>query len=232
MLSLTDRPTAASSPCTIPIRHAVVELGFQGDKLIEAGQAQSYPAPEFRVGLPGNNEIYALLPNYNHQTVPHASGFGPTSIGFKHIINYTDDWIFTVEGVLTPPSGSTNFGSPGLAGTLNEILAFNLNKKLSMTYQLGISTETDVETNGGQRFISINPVLILAWSPTDKLQFYGSVYGKTKTSAEEGRGFIAATGLVYLLTKNMTIDVEGGQRINGSLGGTENYYGLGTALLF
>ncbi|MBA3537541.1 MAG: transporter [Tatlockia sp.] len=232
LLSITDRPTIAESTCAVPNNHAVLELGLQAEKLVFSGQAQQFPTPQFRIGLPLDNEVYAILPNYNHQTVAPTSGWGPTSIGYKQMIGYTDTWLFTLDGVITPPSGSVNFGNQGFAAIVNGILTYKLNSKLTATFQLGFSTETESESSGGRRFNSINPDLILTLALSDKLQFYGEIYGQSKTSADEAMGFNAASGFIYLLAKNITIDIEAGQRIDGFLGNIEHYVGAGTAILF
>jgi hypothetical protein len=232
LLSITDRPTIAVSPCAVPNNHAVLELGFQAEKLVNTGSAQRYPFPEFRIGLPADNEVYAVLPNYNHQTITPTSGLGPVQIGYKQMVSYTDTWLFTVDGAIQPPSGSVNFGSQGFGGIFNALVNYKLNSKLSATFQLSFSTDTEPEFNGGRRFNSINPDMILAWQISDNLQFYGEIYGQSKTSADEAMGFNAASGFVYLLTKNITVDIEAGQRIDGFLGNIEHYVGAGTAILF
>lgn len=231
LLALVDRPTAASSPCTIPAKQVDLELGFQAAQLIPSGHGEQFPGAEFRVGLPANNEFHTNLPNYNHRSKPHAAGLSETLISYKQIVQYTDHWIFTVEGSLVPPSGSREFGSQGLGGIFNPIFMFELNSKLSITTQLGLSTETESELDGGKRFNSFNPVFVLSWSVNDKLQLYGTAYGKTKTASDAGSGFLAGGGLVYLVRKNLTLDIEGGRRIGGVLSNIENFVGFGAALL-
>ncbi len=230
--ALVNRPTVADSPCTVPSKKAVVELGYQYQNLINHVKSQEFPFADFRLGLPANSELFALLPHYIHHSVKPTSGFGPTSIGFKHKLIATSKLIASVEGLATPASGSRTFGNKRWGGVINGIFYYSFTKKLSLTCQLGVSTRTQSTLDGGKRFNSVNPDAYLAWTPLDKLQVYAEIYGQSKTAPHQGAGFNVAGGLIILVTENMTIDVEGGQRLRGQLGNLENYVGAGAAVQF
>ncbi|CDZ76477.1 hypothetical protein BN59_00746 [Legionella massiliensis] len=232
MLAVVDRPTIADSPCTVGVGHAIFEGGFQLQKQIGSGHSQQFPSMVFRVGLPKENELFAFLPNYFHQSEAPSSGLGPTGIGYKHILHYTEKWLLTFDTLVTPPSGSVNYGSQGLGGIVNAIYNYNFSDSLSFTCQLGYSSQTESELSGGHRFASLNPDAFLTWSLSDKLQLFGEVYGQSKTGVGQGSGYATQFGLVYLLAKNMTVDVEVGKRLSGLIGNFENYLGAGMAVQF
>lgn len=232
LLSVVNRPTVADSPCTAPDKKILVELGYQYLKLRPIGLEQNYPEAELRFGLPKDNEIYVLLPNYEQDSFFPYSGLNATSIGYKHEIDYTNKWIITFDGLVTPPSGSRYFGNKGWGALFGGIYSYNFNDSLSMTCELTLTTQTTSSYDGGQRFSSLNPDAFLTWSLNDNLQIYGEIYGQTKTWVHEGAGFNIDGGLIYLVSKNLTIDLEAGQRLNGSLKQLEHYFGTGMVLQF
>lgn len=232
ILAIVDRPSVGDSACVVPYGKALLEIGYQYQKLHPQGQEQDFPQAVFRLGLPANNEFVIVLPNFIHEsTTPH-SGLTATTLGIKHEIGYTQDWIYTAEALFTLPSGSANFGSNGLGVAVNGIVSYSFNSKLSLTVMFGVTSETDTSYNGGQRFTSANPDIVLAWSPTEKINLFGEVYGQTKTGPGQTSGINTDGGITYLLFENVTVDLEVGQRLKGNLGGFEHYIGTGMAILF
>ncbi|MFV0821222.1 hypothetical protein HRQ65_08420 [Tatlockia micdadei] len=231
-LSIVNRPTIADSPCTAPNKKLILEFGYQYLNLLGGIQGQSYPFAEFRYGLPANNEIFVFLPTYVHLSTKPSSGFSEMAVGYKHELFYTSRMIFTLDGSLIPSSGSRTFGSKGWGGEINGIFSFNLSEQFSFTSQLGFSSQTQSILAGGKRFTSINPDAFFSWYPVDRLEIYAEIYGQSKTAPDEGSGFNAAVGIIFLSFKNMTIDFEGGQRIRGFLGDVENYVAAGAAIQF
>ena len=238
LLSLLDRPTFSDSACSAPLGHAVLELGFMHADVrgFGGGSADNYPEAELRFGLPGANEFKVLTSNYNSQKtgIPEvaSSGFSATAIGFKHELGYTDKWLSAVEGVFTLPSGNDAFGSRGLGATLSGIAAYSLSDQIGLSLQLGLSSQTGPVSAGGGRFTSFNQFLTATWAPADRLQFYGEVFGQTKTARSEGAGYDFDGGVQYLVTHWWEVDVEEGVRLAGNLGGFTHYYGAGMGFLF
>ncbi len=238
LLSLLDRPTFSDSACSAPLGHAVLELGFMhADARGEGGgTADNYPEAELRYGLPGGNEFKLLASNYTSQRsgAPEeaSSGLSATSIGFKHELGYDAKWLGSVEAVLTLPSGNDAFGSRGLGATFSGIAAYSLTDQIGLSLQLGVSSQTDSVSAGGGRFTSFNQFLTATWDPIELLQFYGEVYGQTKTSHDEGAGYNFDGGVQYLIAHWMEVDAEEGVRLTGGLGGFTHYYGAGMGFLF
>ena len=161
---------------------------------------------------------------------PH-SGLTATTIGIKHEIGYTQNWLGTVEALFTLPNGSAAFGSKQMGTAINGIVSYNINSAFNLTFMFGGTSETESSFNGGQRFTSLNPDLVITYAATDKLQLYGETYGQSKTGPGQGSGFNADGGLLYLLIPNLEVDLEVGQRISGNLDGFEHYIGTGVGIL-
>lgn len=229
LLSIVDRPTVGDSACVVPYKHIVLELGYQYQQLSQgAGQQQNFPEAEFRLGLPANNEFVFLPPNYIRQSM--SSGYTASTVGLKHQIGYNQHWLGAVEALVTLPSGSNNFGSDGTGAAFNGILSYTFNPQFNLTFMFGGSSQTLSRNDGGARFTSVNPDVVFTWTPKDKIDFYAEVYGQSKTGPDQGSGFNFDGGVVYLLFKNVAVDLEFGQRISGTLGGFNHYVGTGMAI--
>ena len=209
----------------------VVESGYQHQNLIDPGGSLYYlPSLELRLGLPFDNEAVFFPPNYVHQSFPHYVGAGAAVIGMKHRIGYNKDWIVSAEWFLIPPSGSAAFGSEGLGASFNGIINYSLNAQFDFTFMLGGGSTTLSSLNGGQRYTSINPDLLLTYILNEKVNFFAEVFGQTRTGPGMGSGYNADAGVLCLVKSNVVIDLEVGQRLSGELGGYERYVGAGITI--
>lgn len=238
LFSLIDRPTISDSACSVPVGRTILEMGFQHTVLRgQAGRVDIFPQAEVRFGLPGRNELFFLLPDYNRQRAHDlaertSEGLSAFSFGLKHEIGYTRKWLAAFEASIIIPSGGSDFGSDGLGGTFNGIIEYSLGKQFAFDIQLGLSSETSPASTGGKRFESFNSNIVATWQPSGRLQFYGEVYGKSSTGPGEGAGYNFDGGIQYLITRFWEIDVERGIRLTGNLSGLNNYIGAGMAFLF
>jgi hypothetical protein len=231
LLSLPDGPTVSDSPCVFPSGHVLLELQYAHENLRGGGAADVYmQATEVRLGLPGRNEFKVLTPSYT--VAKESSGLSATSIGFKHELGYNDKWVGSVEAILTLPSGNDAFGSAGLGAAFNGIVGYSLSDQFGLGLQLGVSTWTDPALAGGRRFTSFNPIFVATWHPMERLQFYGEVYGQTKTASVEGAGFNFDGGVQYLIAHWWEVDLTEGVRLTGKLGGLTHYLQAGMKFLF
>lgn len=230
LLAVVNRPNNADSPCSIAKGHIEIEAGFQYQRL-SLGTQQNAPATELRLGLPFDNELFFLLPNYIHQNVSPRSGFTQTIAGIKHEVAYSSDWIVSVEGIINMPDGSYSFGDRQLGSAFNGIFSYSLTPKWGITWMLGGSSMTEARQLGGRRFESINPYVVLSYAPIEKINIYGEIYGQSKTAPMEGGGINVDAGLLYLMRTNWVVDISIGQQITGSLGGFKQYIGAGFSLM-
>jgi opacity protein-like surface antigen len=236
LLAIIDRPTGSDSPCVVKPGKVLVEAGYQYQRLFTVdGYQNQLPQAEFRLGLPYNNEINLLAPNYVNQHISNQGNFsGSTAavFGLKHELGYTSKWIYTIEALFTVPSGSSSYGSDGWGYALNGIINYSITSAISITAMIGVTSETDPTASGGGRFNSFNPDVTLTWQLTPKFQIYGEVYGQTKTSAVNSSGYNTDMGMQYLITPNIEVDAEYGVRLSGNLIGFQHYFGAGGGIQF
>ncbi len=240
LLSVLDRPTVGDSSCVVPEGMTVIEAGATAGNIYgtPGGQIDTLPNLELRWGLPGNSEFVWLPPDYQYQSLnagPQGAaqtiqGFGPTTIGIKHSLGYTEHWQWTAEALATLPSGDNTFGSHGVGGALNGIVSYG-NGPIGVSLMLGVTSQTEPTAVGGQRFQSVNPDLVVTWAATSRLQFYGEVYGQTSSGYGLGWGSDFDGGLQYLVDPDFEVDLEEGVRLQGQLGGFSSYTGVGLGLL-
>ncbi|NNM60441.1 MAG: transporter [Legionellales bacterium] len=233
LLSLVDRPTAADNACPVPYDQAILEMGYQHQELYPTGNQNNYPQPEVRFGLPYSTEFVFLPPNFIAPSVSPA-GFGASTIGLKHELGYTENWLGSIESLVTLPTGSDANGSDGTGIAVNGIINYTFNSHFTLSGMFGVTSETVSESSGGDRFSSFNPDLVLTWTlgDTSTFQVFAEVYGQTHTGPDQGSGFNADGGVAYLVFKMLSVDVEYGHRLSGLLGGFDHYVGTGLALYF
>ncbi len=230
LLAIVDRPSVGDSACVVPYGNLLTEFGYQYQELLENGQQENFPQATIRLGLPANNELVFLPPNYMHQSMPSQNGYSASVLGIKHEIGYTQHWVGTIEALFTLPSGSDAFGSAGLGEAFNGIINYSFNSNFDVTFMFGGSSQTVSSSDDGQRYTTYNPDLVFSWSPKPRMNFYGEVYGQSKVAPGQGSGFNFDGGIIYLLYKNITVDVEVGQNLSGTLGGFNHYVGTGIAI--
>jgi hypothetical protein len=242
LLAILDRPTVSDSACAVPQGQFVLEVGFQHTNLRGpgGGTADNYPQAEVRIGLPGRNEFFLLPPNYNRQRTLVASGSpaqeiagsSAVTLGLKHELGYTRYWLGAVEALFTLPSGDSAFGSRGLGVAFNGVAAYALSEQIGLSLQVGVSSQTNPVLAGGGRFTSLVSSIVATWQPTERLQFYGEIYGQSSTGPGKGAGYNTDGGVQYLITPSWAVDLEGGVRLVGDLSGFTHYFGAGMGFRF
>lgn len=242
ILAILDRPTVSDSPCVVPPGQFVMEIGFQHANLrgYSGGTEDNYPQAEVRFGLTGRNELVLLPPNYNRlrthaisvDPAQEVSGSSAVTLGFKHELGYTRYWLGAVEALFTLPSGGSAFGSRGLGVAFNGIASYALSEQVGLSLQLGISSQTNPVFAGGGRFTSLISNFVATWQPIERLQFYGEIFGQSSTGPGEGAGYNADSGIQYLITPSLEVDMEAGVRLAGDLGGYTHFLGAGMGFRF
>jgi outer membrane putative beta-barrel porin/alpha-amylase len=239
-LAVIDRPTAEDSGCVVPQGMFDIEAGATAGNLYPAPGGSFYTLPNLtlRWGLPDNSELVWLPPDFQHQSIsgspdsPPATlhGFGPTTIGIKHVLGYSEHWQWTAEALTTLPSGDGTFGSHGVGGALNAIVSYGTGP-LGLSLMVGATSQTEPTAAGGRRFQSFNPDLVVTWAASARVQLFAEVYAQSHSGYQQGWGTSADGGLQCLVTPDLVVDLEEGVRIRGSLGGFSNYTGMGLGLM-
>lgn len=232
LLNTVDRPTASFSPCTTPVGKVLFEMGYQYQKLaFDLGFLQGYPNLEARFGLPDNTEVMAILPSVVQPSKGLRAGATALTVGLKHEFFYTDKFIFTMNGLILPPSGSKNFGEGEVNAITNAIFCYAINTKFSLAVLAGLSTQTTPIAAGGQRYNSFNPDAVLTYAPSSTLNLYAEVYGQTNAGPNQGSGYNINVGLLYLFKPTIVLDLEATRRLSGYLGGFDQFVGAGLSVL-
>jgi hypothetical protein len=236
LLAALNRPTNGDSVCVVKSGKIILEGGFQYQALYPGeGHATTYPNSQVRFGLPSSNEISILLPSFIRQYGTETgtnSGLTAPTAGLKHQFPNIDNWSMAAEGLFTLPTGSAEFGSKSLGFTAAGIVSYDITDTVSTTLMLSYSTQTTSSSEGGNRFNSINPDFVFTWECRDDIQLYAEVYAQTKTGYDQSDGYNADTGIQYLVTKNIELDIEYGQRLGGQLDEFAHYVGAGGGLRF
>jgi hypothetical protein len=233
MIALINRPTVADTACVVPQHHSMVEMGGVYELMTQnLGNLKIYPETLYRLGLGQQTEIDIQSPNFVQPSHFGAPKLTATSVGVKHEIGHTAKWLGTVETIMTLPSGSREFGSAGLGVGLNGILVYTYSPQWVFVTMMGMTTETLPSLQGGRRYNSFNPDVVLNYLMNDDWELFIEVYGQTKTSPIQGAGFNTDMGLVWQASKNLAFDVEYGHRLSGQLVGFEYYVGAGVSVFF
>lgn len=240
LFALIDRPTVGDSPCVVKADQALLEAGvarYVPDS--GGGYSLGYPQLELRFGLPGDNELVMLPPNVSRvvslssggrQTI---SGASASVVGLKHEFGYYSQWLWAGETLVTLPSGSPDFGSAATGYAINGVVGYNLTPDFALTMMLGVThLAAPANPQAGAYYWSLNPDLVATWEIAERWQLYAEVYGQSHTGPGQGSGYNADGGIQYLLTPEVELDAEIGQRLSGNLGGWSHYLGVGFAVLF
>ncbi len=229
------------SSCSAKEGMILLELGVQSDMLKVGGiksKIISYPDSEIRIGIPGNNEIKLVLPNYNIQSyagggMPSMSGYDDFGIGFKHEFGYTENTIYAAEITVTFPSGNGGFQNYGTDMTGKGILTYSPTKALSVELIPGISSFTRLSDNGHiSRFFGFNPDVVATYQFKDALQAYGEVQRNPQQGVALSGNYWFDCGLQYLLTQNIELQSEYGIFLDPPEGGYGRYIELETEMMF
>lgn len=101
--------------------------------------------------------------------------------------------------------------------------SYVVNDYVAITGILGVSRTSDTALNGGYSFNSINPDVVFSYSPTQKLSFYGEVYGQSQFTIEQGAGFNFDAGVLFLIHPNAVCSFSIGQQLYNYFGNFTHY---------
>lgn len=238
LLAILNRPTVADSTCVAPPGRIVLEAGYQAiDQRQPEGRGFNLPELELSLGLADRNELILLPANYINQfsggpAPSRVAGYGPTSLGFRREVVSHSLWQLAAEEIVALPSGDPNYGSDGWGSATNAVVSIGIGAHWGVAFMAGVTSETTPRNSGGRRFTSFNPDWVVTYAWDNRYQLYGEVYGQSKVGPGLGSDADADGGFQYLITPHFEVDAELGQRITGSLGGFDNYVGIGIGLEF
>ena len=232
LIALIDRPSVAFSPCTTPNKTVIVESGYDYYQYIPTGFAHYLPQMEIRIGLPKNTEFSIFPPSYLRQFNESAAGFGVSGVGLKHLAYYDEHHLFTIQGYIIPPSGGRNFGTRSTNFLLNGIYNYNFDSGIGISTTFGLVSQSEPPVNGNATYYSVDPIALISFPVTKKLNTYLEFYSQSATAYNEGWGVSYDIGVVLLAAQNVTLDMVYGHSLSGSLNGIRRYFGGGMVIHF
>ena len=229
ILSLSNRPSIAVSPCVVLAKHILIELGFERRALLTGSYLNDYPNTLFRFGLGQDTELFAATPIVIDTHAPPLSGYTTFSLGAKHVFLEKNSFVFTLDGAVAPPGGSYYYGFQTTTGGIDGILNYN-SEPWNINFTFGGVYQSQPYNLPHQNSIAFGPDLVLSYSLNSDLYVFGEIYGLSKTSPSLGCGFNFNGGLGYAIGRNIMVDIEASSRIVGTLGQFKTYIGFGGAV--
>ncbi|WP_162265584.1 transporter [Legionella santicrucis] len=231
ILTYFKRPTVATSACPVPYGRVTLEGGIQYNDFINRGEQWLWPQSKIRIGLPWRSELSILFPSEKTNPSLNLAGLSTTQLALKHEITYTKHWNIATRAVYIPASGGKHYGTAKDGYWLNGILAFR-HKNINMTAMVGFLSFSTSKDDGGRSFNSFSPDVLIGWFAQNWLEFYAEVYGQTSTGPNRGPGYNLDAGVIFLITKDIAIDMGIGKRLTGTLGNFNTYYDSGISFIF
>ncbi len=210
----TDRPDQSESPYLMSKGYFQVETGlvYESDELEKDFTVTTLNAPSILVkyGLFKNIELRAGLDLLNEKTKitstsTSESGFGPLVLGTK--IKMLEEKGSTPETALllklsVPFKETSRFQSTYLGTEFRLVMTNNLNKKFSLSYNIGAAFGEGAPGAIGIYSVSLGASLM------KKLSVFGEIYGFLPQKTSPDHRFDA--GLTYLIMKNVQVDASFG----------------------
>ncbi|GGX09046.1 transporter [Aquimarina muelleri] len=216
---ITDRPDQTESPSVVPKRYLQIETGSfyknSGEKTLRK-KTTTFNTTLLRYGLLNNLEIRAGWDFSETKTEINGveldnttSGLSPLLLGAK--IGVTEEkGILPEIGFLAhlylPFTASTDFKPKTTGADFRFSFAHTLNKKSSLSYNLGASWGDDSPET------SYVYTLVYGYSIIDKLGIYAELYGDFPENNRANHLWDA--GLTYLLSNSIQLDATVGSGIS------------------
>jgi len=221
----TDRPDQTETPSIVPVNRFQMENGFVHQQAQEHESDLLLPTSLWKFGINENLELRLETDIiYNKFADSTQSGLSPVIVGLKVKL-------WEEKGILPQASLITQFELPKLASKelqldylapeIRFLFQNTLTKKADLGYNLGVNW--DGETN--------DPVYAYTFSPnisiTEKLKAYVEAYG-FMPAHHHGEHW-ADGGFMYLITKDIQVDISAGYEVIAPAHYHQYYESLGVS---
>jgi hypothetical protein len=206
ILSITEGGGYLTSPCVVPFKQLYLEGEHEYQLLKPYGTLQNYPQTFIRLGLPAKSEVGFLLPSYNRLTDPLLSGYTSLNVNVKKQIFQNKQWLFTVNGILIFPGGSSAFGSKEFGVSIDSIANYSIAEQWAAYFMLEVSSFTVPPLAGGGRLIQYTPDFLLSYTPKENISLFAEVFALSKTAPGQSGAGIADVGFLYMLKPHVALD--------------------------
>ncbi len=227
----TDRPDFTEGTATVPAGHYQLEGGYTFTRQ-GTDESQSLGELLLRIGVNDRVEARLGIGSYDWDDPgiagePRINGSEDPVLGMK--IRLTGDDAKTQLAILlntTVPVGSDGFTSDDWQPEVKLALGWDLTDRISLAPMLVYIYASD----GGERFNQFAASLSAGFTLTERWGAYLEAYGFSKESADGSSTTYLDTGLTYLVSKDVQLDVRVGAGLDSP---HPNWYaGLGAAIRF
>lgn len=227
----TDRPDFTEGTSTVPAGHYQLEGGYTFTRQ-GTDESQSLGELLLRIGVNDRVEARLGIGSYDWDDPgiagePRINGSEDPVLGMK--IRLTGDDAKTQLAILlntTVPVGSDGFTSDDWQPEVKLALGWDLTDRISLAPMLVYIYASD----GGERFNQFAASLSAGFTLTERWGAYLEAYGFSKESADGSSTTYLDTGLTYLVSKDVQLDVRVGAGLDSP---HPNWYaGLGAAIRF
>jgi hypothetical protein len=228
--AVTTRPTVTTATCTVRPGHAILELGYQNQSNIGAGNAVQYPQTTIRIGLNAPRfELGFQPPQYERLSGggPTQSGVTDATVAVKYLVGYTNVASYSTFVQASIPTGDAAFTSVGsnLEAGINGII--NLSPALSFNGTLAGIAATNGATHYGSFVPSIYANLVLPASFPLAVLFEGAAFTHATGPSSPTR-FQYIGAFTVAASNNVQFDVDYGFSPTAATG-KYRYVGFGAS---
>ena len=210
---VTDRPDQTESASVVPRGLLQVETGYL---FTREGDVDSHAAPGtlFRIGLGGRTEL--RLGHAGLMGTEGRRGAGDAELGAKvNLIPRAAGWRpeLALLGGLSLPTGDSRFSSGGADPSFLVAFAHELTPRLALGYNAGAAWESSADYPARDAFVLYS--LAIGAGLTDRLGAFFEVFGDRQVTDPVASSVSADTGLTFLLTEVLQLDVSVGRELRG-----------------
>ncbi len=205
---ITDRPSFSISPVSVQPGTIQIEGGGLWSQF--AGLT-TISGPEIlgRVGILNKLEFRAALPNYIDVKNSSASGLTDITLGAKYqISDEGSTWAMAVIAQASIPTGDENLTADRVEPEIILTASTSIGESTSLGIQGGLKSVEVVEGNR----VLYTGALIVSTPIAEKISAFGEVYLISRPQFDTD--YVARFGLIYLISNDFQLDLNGGSAIN------------------
>lgn len=234
----TDRPTKATSVCTVPAGSFQLETDLPNWTWLEDGGTRTdtilYANPTLKLGLGSNTDIQANIAPYvdvrtrTGGTVDHVRGVGDLFIRLKQRLT---DPASKVQVGLVPyikaPIAKRGIGNREWEGGVVAPVQFSLPQSFTLTF----APEFDVlaDGDGSGKHVQLVGVVNVGKPLSSKITAYAELWtAQNYDPAGTVRQYSADLALAYLATPTLQFDIGGNFGLNRTTPDAQIYFGVAT----
>lgn len=235
ILDFVNRPTIASSPCTVPTSHVLVETGYANVVSTgpQTGVAPNYPQAVVRIGtFDPRVEFDIFPPNYTRSSVgPLTTGWTDLALGTQFTLGHNDKAIWGGGAIVSIPTGSPalSAGAAQYTGDFNWV--YNLSPVFGLFGTESFNALSARSASGtAQSYFAFTPSTGLSAQLSNTV-----LYGEYTYYSQEGPGLgskgLFDFGLEQGIGSHVEVDVEYGFSPPDATGVKQHYVGAGLSFM-